>query len=121
MATQLKTEPPRETNGTDLWEARQLPRSVNAGFAIGGLVVAAVLWQVMGMGLAGAIIMGWLAAVVGLAVTSQVVEGSRKRRDRTATALIYSAFGVAVLPLAGLLYTVISKGAPAIDAKFLTY
>lgn len=121
MAIQLKTEPPRESTGADLWSARQLPRSTNRAFAAGGVVLALALWKAAGLSLAGAIVLAWLITVVALAVSSRIVEGGRKSTDRTATALVYSAFGLALLPLVGLLFTVISKGAPAIDAQFLTY
>src|SRR5207237_5750666 len=58
---------------------------------------------------------------VGLTAVSRLVEGKRKSKDRLATTLVTSAFFVALLPLATLLYQVISKGAPVISGQFLTY
>jgi phosphate transport system permease protein len=121
MATQLKTEPPSDTPRPDLWEAQKLPRYATPAFAAGGVVLALVMWLGLGMGLGAAAFVAWVVLLVGLAVTSRVVEGARKSKDRLATALIYSAFAIAVLPLASLLYKVVKEGAPVISSDFLTY
>jgi phosphate transport system permease protein len=49
---------------------------------------------------------------------------ARTRRavvDRLAAGLVWLAFGLALLPLASLLYTVVSHGVGVVDGEFLTY
>jgi phosphate transport system permease protein len=51
---------------------------------------------------------------------SYFVEGRRKAKDRFVTILVSSAFGLAVVPLLSLAYTVISRGAARFDIDFFT-
>jgi phosphate transport system permease protein len=53
--------------------------------------------------LTGAIFFGLVLWVAVVFVTSFLVEGSRKAKDRLVTALVYTAFGIALLPLVSLL------------------
>jgi phosphate transport system permease protein len=71
-------------------------------------------------------VFAWLVAalalfLVGLPGWSAVVENRRAAKDRLMTGLVWSAFGVAVLPLLWLIYVVVSEGAQAINMEFLTY
>jgi phosphate transport system permease protein len=87
---------------------------------------------VMALALAGlpALLSGWgpvtwiVAAIVVFLVAmplwSRLIEGRRAAVDRFVTALIWTAFAVAVSPLIWLLYVVIRSGAPAINGQFLT-
>ncbi len=123
MATQLKTDPPRDAPPAPAetrWEAAKLPRWAPLGFAAVGLVVA-VLLRTTGTGIALAVPVGWAVFVVGLTAASRIVEGGRKATDRLATSLISSAFLLALLPLGTLLFQVVSKGAPVLSGQFLTY
>ncbi len=97
-----------------------LPRS--ASWAIGALalVVALVLYLGLGESLALSIFLGWVVYAVLLPLTSRVVEGSRRSKDRLATTLVCTAFVVALLPLVGLLWQVFYNGLPAINSNFLT-
>lgn len=93
---------------------------------------APVLVAVMALAVAGlpALLSGWapvtwvVAAVgvflVAMPLWSRLVEGRRAAVDRFVTALIWTAFGLAVAPLVWLLYVVIRSGAPAINGQFLT-
>ncbi|GAA0227397.1 phosphate ABC transporter permease PstA [Saccharothrix mutabilis subsp. mutabilis] len=46
--------------------------------------------------------------------TFQSVSGARKFKNGVATALVYLAFGVAIIPLVWVLYTVIERGFPVV-------
>lgn len=59
------------------------------------------------------------AAVVWL--VSFLVEGSRKAKDRLVTALVCTAFVIAVLPLVSLVETVVVSGVHRFDLQFFTY
>jgi phosphate transport system permease protein len=70
-------------------------------------------------------IVGWLAAsavlfIVAMPLWSRVVEGRRAAVDRLVTALIWTAFAIAVSPLVWLLYVVVHSGLPAINGTFLS-
>ena len=55
------------------------------------------------------------------ALVAALVEGRRAAVDRLMTALIWTAFGCAVVPLVWLIWVVLKNGLPAINAEFLTY
>jgi phosphate transport system permease protein len=48
------------------------------------------------------------------------VENRRAATDRLMTTLVWSAFGMSMVPLASLIYTVLSNGLPVISGEFLT-
>ena len=66
-----------------------------------------------------------VAAVVLFAVAlpawSRAVEGGRAAKDRLVTTLVWSAFGIAMLPLVTLIYEVVSNGAKMMTVEFFTY
>ncbi|SFC22971.1 phosphate ABC transporter permease PstA [Streptomyces aidingensis] len=65
-----------------------------------------------------------LLAAAGYTLTvylwSRRVEGSRKATDRVVTAIVTSAFLLALLPLVSVLITVVGKGLARFDATFFT-
>jgi phosphate transport system permease protein len=66
-----------------------------------------------------------LMAAIGYAITfyllSRLIEGKRKSTDRLVTILVTSAFGLAVVPLVSLAWTVIERGAARFDVEFFTF
>jgi len=93
---------------------------------------APVLVAVMSVAVAGlpALLAGWsvflwlafagVVFLVGMPGWSYLVEGRRAAVDRFVTALMWSAFAVAVAPLIWLLWVVLKNGIPAINAAFLS-
>jgi phosphate transport system permease protein len=76
--------------------------------------------------LAGWSLVSWLAAallvfLVATPLWSRLVEGRRAAVDRLVTALIWTAFAIALSPLVWLLWVVIRSGLPAINGDFLTF
>lgn len=53
-------------------------------------------------------------------IASRSVEGSRKATDRMVTALVTTAFLIAVIPLVSLSYTVVANGLARLDLEFFT-
>jgi phosphate transport system permease protein len=104
----------------ELLHSRRLPRTVPPILGAGGVLVGVLLWRVVGTGTALAGSAAWGVFVISLVLSSRSVEGRRKSRDRCATTLISTAFGVALLPLASLLWQVFSNGAPSITSTFLS-
>lgn len=101
-------------------ERPSLPRFALRGIGIGSVVVAVVIILVGGPAALGVLI-GWLLFIVATVGATGFVSGSRRAKDRLATGLVYSAFGVALLPLGTLLWVVVKNGAPTINGQFLTY
>jgi phosphate transport system permease protein len=93
---------------------------------------APVLVAVMAVALAGlpALLSGWSVVLwlafagvlflAGMPLWSYLVEGRRAAVDRFVTAVMWSAFAVAVAPLIWLLWVVLKNGIPAINAAFLS-
>jgi phosphate transport system permease protein len=72
---------------------------------------------------------GWVLTVVGamllfllaLGLVARAVEGARQARNRVATALIYSAFTLALLPLVSVALTLVNKGLTRLDGEFFSH
>jgi phosphate transport system permease protein len=87
-----------------------------ASFASSGLLALLLGW-----GIAAFVVVGGLLAIVGLPAWSAVVENRRAAEDRLVTSVIWAAFAITLVPLAWLLWVVVSKGVPALDGAFLTH
>jgi len=98
----------------------RLPRQAPAIMGVVAVAFGALL-LVLGMGVVGAVVLAVLVYIVALPLWSLAIEGRRSATDRLMTALIWSAFGAAVVPLVSLIWRVISKGAGRIDGTFLSY
>jgi len=101
-------------------QTSRLPKWAPPAIAVAAVILAYLLVDVTGWG--GPVLTGVVAAVlfvVGVAIASTVVEGSRAGRDRTATTLIYAALLLALLPLASVVWTLLSKGVQRLDGNFL--
>jgi phosphate transport system permease protein len=85
------------------------------------LAAAGLPAMLLGWGLVAWAVLALALFLLGLPAWSYVVENRRAAVDRLMTGLVWSAFGVAVLPLLWLIYVVISEGAKALNAEFLTY
>ncbi|MGQ0631270.1 MAG: phosphate ABC transporter permease PstA [Sporichthyaceae bacterium] len=95
----------------------RLPRwaswGVPAGFTAGG---AAALPS--GISLVAVVPAVMLASCAFLYAWSRQVEGPRFAKDRLVTAVVTSAFLLALLPLVSVMYTVVGEGAQRFDADF---
>ena len=113
----------RETEGVVMTpqqiRTRRLPLLVNIGLAAVALLVAAAL--VYGLSIGNWVLVVALAVLfylIGLQIVAGRVEGRRAARNRMWQTAIYSACVLAVLPLASVVWTLISKGAERLDADF---
>jgi phosphate transport system permease protein len=99
---------------------RLSPLAIGA-VAVVAVVVGALLFGVLKVLGGGPVltVVGCVALfLIGLAIVSTMVEGGRAARNRVATALIYSAFVLALLPLVSVVFTLISKGHARLDSTF---
>ena len=81
---------------------------------------AAVLLAAGSFSIGLTLLFGVLVACVGIYTWSRAVEGPRRAVDRTVTMLIASAFALAMIPLASLLFEVIKRGLPGLSLEFIT-
>jgi phosphate transport system permease protein len=103
---------------------RKLPTWAILAIAVGAGVLAVLLFTTLKVLGGGPVLtlVGWVVLfLLGLGVISTVVESGRAARNRVATALIYSAFVLALLPLVSVVVTLISKGTDRLDAAFFNH
>jgi phosphate transport system permease protein len=105
----------------DHLRAKRLPAVAELGIAAAALLLAAAI--VLGLGLGNwvlVVVLGAALYLAGLFVAASRVEGRRSARDRLWKTLIYSACVLAVLPLASVVWTLVSKGVERFDAVFFS-
>jgi phosphate transport system permease protein len=89
-----------------------------------GVIAAAaagLLTLTLGWGIVGWVLVGILVYAAVLTLWSLKVEKSRAAKDRFVTILVWVSFGIALVPLASLMWKVISEGFPVLNAEFFTY
>jgi phosphate transport system permease protein len=98
----------------------RLPRRA-PWFLLAVVVTGAVALRAAGVNLAVLAVGAAAGYAVALYGWARIVEGRRAAADRLVTTIVTSAFLIAMVPLASLLYTVVSKGSARIDAMFFSY
>ncbi|WP_181309567.1 phosphate ABC transporter permease PstA [Nocardioides campestrisoli] len=99
----------------------QLPTQAPLLTGVLAVAVGALPMVVLGWGLVAGVLVAVIVQLVALPVWSGAVEGPRRAKDRLATSLMWTAFGVAMVPLVSLLWQVIGNGVPALSTEFFTY
>jgi phosphate transport system permease protein len=108
------------TAGTMQISQPRLPRWAPALVGAMALATAGLPALLGGWGVVSWVVAGTVVFLLAMPAWSRVVEGRRAAVDRLVTALIWTAFALAVAPLVWLLYVVVSGGLPAINGQFLT-
>ncbi len=98
----------------------QLPNWAPWGAFAAAAVVAAGLVALIGFNIALFVVATVILFAVGLYVASRMVEGPRKATDRLVTVVVGSAFGLAMIPLISVIFTVIANGIARFDAEFFS-
>src|SRR3954453_9570078 len=99
----------------------QLTRFQRLAVVVGAVVVGALTWIPTGaVNWARWAVVSLVLYCVGTYVASRIVEGRRHALDRLATALVTSAFGIVLLPLISVVWTVVQRGWARMDADFFT-
>jgi phosphate transport system permease protein len=101
--------------------AARLPRQASAFVAAGAAAVGVLALVVAGLGVVVSALLALVVHVVVLTAWGQAVEGRRGAVDRLMGSLVWIAFGVGVVPLASLIWVVLSKGLPVLSSDFFTY
>ncbi|MET7676247.1 phosphate ABC transporter permease PstA [Streptomyces seoulensis] len=117
MSTALS---PRD--GASVRRGAGLPKWSLWAVAAGSVVLAVGIGLVAG--LASHVQWGLIAAllfILGTYTVAARVEGRRQAKDRVATALVWVAFLLAVVPLVSLVWTTVSRGVKVLDGYFLSH
>jgi phosphate transport system permease protein len=115
----LEKEVPGVVMTPDNIRSKKLPLVVDLGIAVVTLIVSAAV--VLGLGLGNwvlVVVLGVVFYLAGLFAAATRVEGRRSARNRIWKTLIYSACILAILPLASVVWTLVSKGAARLDGDF---
>ncbi|MFI5493212.1 phosphate ABC transporter permease PstA [Actinoplanes sp. NPDC051859] len=99
--------------------SKKLPVVADLGIAAAALLVSAAV--VLGLGIGNwvlVVVLGIAFYLIGLYFGAGKVEGRRSARNRMWRALIYVACFLAILPLASVVWTLVSKGAARLDGDF---
>lgn len=105
---------------TRLVRANALPRYAPIAILAGCAAVAAGLLALTSFNIPSLVALTVAFYTVAIVVASRAVEGSRKATDRLVTTLVYIAFGLALLPLVWLSWTVVANGMDKFSGYFLT-
>ncbi|GAA0544201.1 phosphate ABC transporter permease PstA [Paractinoplanes ferrugineus] len=98
---------------------RTLPLVANLATAVVAFIVSAVVVLTTGIGnWVLVVVLGAVLYLVGLNIVASRVEGRRAARDKMWRAAIYSACLLAILPLASVVWTLVSKGVDRLDGNF---
>ncbi|VXC45879.1 phosphate ABC transporter permease PstA [Nocardioides sp. AX2bis] len=119
QTTQTRPPGPDDTASVPLTKP-QLPGWAPALAAVVAFGAAALVGLLLGWGVVGIVAVGWILLLIGLPAWSTAVEGSRKGTDRLVGTVVWSTLALALLPLIAVLWEVISRGAPALNATFFT-
>ena len=99
----------------------RLPRWAPALMGVLSVAGAGLPALLLGWGLIAWLMLSLVVFLVALPAWAWSIENRRSAVDRLMTSLVWSAFGIAVLPLIWLLWTVARVGAPRINVEFLTF
>jgi len=121
LVERVPTEERTRTTGALPLVAPRLPRTAPAIVAAASAAVGVLAVLVAGAGVVPAVLLAVLVHVVALTAWGRAVEGSRGAVDRLMGSLVWVAFAVGVVPLASLIWTVVSNGLPVLSAEFFTY
>ncbi len=118
-STQSPTRVAEEPGGP-IRRNRRLPRYAPLGLYLAGIALGAALSALTGFSIALTAVYGVVLGTLAVYTGARVVEGRRKATDRLVTALVTTAFAIAMVPLVSLVYTVLDKGLARFDAQFFS-
>jgi len=99
---------------------RRLPTFAPLGLFLAGIALGAALSALTGFSVTSTVIYGVVFGTLAVYLASRVVEGRRKGIDRLVTCLVTTAFGIAMIPLVSLVWTVLDNGLARFDGAFFS-
>lgn len=126
--TATATPPVTATPTPSTLTAGHLPKWVPWGLLAASFAISAVVFALLNtsgdagdFNIAGTVFVGLVLYIALIFVISSLAESRRHAVDRLMTALVSTAFVLALLPLISLLYTVIVNGLQRFDPEFFSY
>ncbi len=116
----IKTISPPVSTLSTLSTRRALPRHTPAVVLVASAAVAAGVLATQSFNIPALAALTAVIYTASIVVLSATTEGRRKAIDRLMTTVVYVAFGLAIVPLAWVLWTVVARGAEKFDLYFLT-
>ncbi len=105
----------------------RLPRWAPWATLLVAFIVSAAIFALFNSGgeladfnIAGTLFIGMVLYIIAIFAMSSLAESTRHATDRLMTALVATAFVIALLPLVSLLYTVVVNGVQRFDAEFFS-
>jgi phosphate transport system permease protein len=100
---------------------QKLPRWSVPAIAVAALVVVAALLAALDAWSTGAfVVVAGIVFALGVTAASFAFEGPRQARDRLATTAVYTAFLLAMAPLASITIFTVTRGITRLDGDFLS-
>jgi phosphate transport system permease protein len=120
--TATATRPPSSaTPPPSRLTAGRLTRMQRWAIVLGAVVLGALTWIPTGaVNWARWAVVSLVVYSIAMYIVSRIVEGKRHAVDRLATAVMTSAFGVVLLPLISVVWTVVQRGWARMDVEFFT-
>jgi phosphate transport system permease protein len=117
--TQPAPAPEQLTPRRPVRTRRRLPRLAPAGLYLSGILAGAALSALVGgFSVALTVVYGVVLGTLAVYLVARSVEGRRKATDRLVTCIVVTAFGIAMIPLVWLVYTVLDRGLGRLDGTF---
>jgi len=114
------TDAPPESRSSLPLTAPRLPSWAPALVGVVAFGAAGLLALLAGWGITALAVLTAAIFIVALPLWAASVEGRRGAVDRLMTALVWTSFAVALVPLVWVLWTVVDNGLEAINSQFLT-
>jgi phosphate transport system permease protein len=120
MSTDTQSAPAPAQQQRRVAVHRKLPRLAPLGLYLAGIALGAGLSALTDFSVTSTVIYGVVLGTVAVYVATRAVEGRRKATDRLVTCLVTTAFALAMVPLASLVYTVLDNGLARFDSTFFS-
>jgi phosphate transport system permease protein len=120
MSTDTQSAPAPAQQQRHVAVHRKLPRPAPLGLYLAGIALGAGLSALTGFSITSTVIYGVVLGTLAVYVATRAVEGRRKATDRLVTCLVTTAFALAMVPLASLVYTVLDNGLARFDSTFFS-
>jgi phosphate ABC transporter permease subunit PstA len=121
MSTDIQAAPPASAQQQGpVRSHRRLPRFAPLGLYLAGIAAGAALSALTGFSVTSTVVHGVILGTLAVYAASRSVEGRRKATDRLVTCLVSTAFGIAMIPLVSLVWTVLDNGLARFDGAFFS-